>query len=85
MQRRVVTKWTNVLEVRTASITRALMEPVRTSETSVNFKVTTRRCIAEDFKFHTRRRENLNSYEILLHGFNKVLTIKHHNGASYDF
>jgi hypothetical protein len=36
-----------------------MMEAVRTSETSVNFNVTTRRYIPEDSKLHNRRRENL--------------------------
>jgi hypothetical protein len=49
--------------VRTASIIIALMmEAVRTSETSVNFNVTTQDNIPEDSKLHTRRRENLNSH-----------------------
>jgi len=39
------------------------MEAVRVSETSVNFKATTRRYIPEDFKLHTRRRENLKSHK----------------------
>jgi hypothetical protein len=38
-----------------------MMEAVRTSETSVNINVTTRRYIPEDCKLHTRRRENLKS------------------------
>jgi hypothetical protein len=41
-----------------------MMEAVRTSETSVNLNVTTRRYIPEDCKLHTRRRENLKSYRI---------------------
>jgi hypothetical protein len=41
-----------------------VMEAVRISETSVNFNVTTRRYIPEDSKLHTRRRENLKSYNI---------------------
>jgi hypothetical protein len=44
-----------------ASIVRA-MKAVRTSETSFNFNVTTRRCIPEDSKLHSRRRENLKSH-----------------------
>jgi hypothetical protein len=40
---------TDVSEVRTASITALMMEAVRTSETSINSKL------------HTRRRENLKS------------------------
>jgi hypothetical protein len=45
-----------------------MMEAVRTSETSVNFNVTTRRYIPEDSKPHTRRRENLKSLnQICLH------------------
>jgi hypothetical protein len=46
--------------MRTASIIRA-MEAVRTSETSVHSKQTTRSYIPEDSKLHTRRRENLKS------------------------
>jgi hypothetical protein len=38
------------------------MEAVRTSETSVNFNVTTRRYIPEDSKLHIRHRENLKSF-----------------------
>jgi hypothetical protein len=38
------------------------MEAVRTFETSVNFNVTTRRYIPEDYEPHTRRRENLKSH-----------------------
>jgi hypothetical protein len=36
-----------------------MMEAIRTSETSANVNVITRRYIAEDSKRHTRRRENL--------------------------
>jgi hypothetical protein len=39
-----------------------MMEAVRTSETPVNFNVTTRRYIPEDSKLQTRRRENLKSH-----------------------
>jgi hypothetical protein len=42
---------------------RLMMEAVRTSETSVNFNVTTRRYIPEDSKLHTRRCENLKSQD----------------------
>jgi hypothetical protein len=56
-------KLTDVSEVRTASIIRAMMEAVRSSETSVIFKVTIRRYIPEDSKLHTRRRENLKSHK----------------------
>jgi hypothetical protein len=55
---------TYVSEVRTASI-RAMMKVVRTSETSVNFIVTTWRYIPEDSKLHTLRRENLKSDSLL--------------------
>jgi hypothetical protein len=37
-------------------------DEVRTSETSVNFNMTTRRYIPEESKLHTRRRENLKSH-----------------------
>jgi hypothetical protein len=36
-----------------------MMEAVRTSETSVNFNVSTWPYILEEFKLHTRQRENL--------------------------
>jgi hypothetical protein len=39
-----------------------MMEAVRTSETSVNFNVTTGRYFPEDSKLHTRRHENLKSH-----------------------
>jgi hypothetical protein len=57
---------TEVSEVSTASIIRAMMEAlameaVRTSETSVHFNMTKRRYIPENSKLHTRRRENLKS------------------------
>jgi hypothetical protein len=45
----------------TASIIKAMMEAERTSETSVNFNLTTRRYIPEYSKLYTRRRENLKS------------------------
>jgi hypothetical protein len=61
--RRVVTlKLTDVSEVLTAFIIRAMMEAVRSSETFVNFSVTTRRYIPEDFILHNLRRENLKSH-----------------------
>jgi hypothetical protein len=51
MQRRVVTsKLTEIAEVRNASIIRAMMEAVRTSETSLNFGVIILRYIPEDCK-----------------------------------
>jgi hypothetical protein len=56
---------TDVSEVCTASIIIIIvimMEAVRTSETSVNVKLTTWHYIPEDFKFHTRHRENLKSH-----------------------
>jgi hypothetical protein len=46
---RVVTlKWTDVSEVRTASIIRVMNEEERASETSVHFNETTWRYIPED-------------------------------------
>jgi hypothetical protein len=57
---------TDVSEVRTASIIRAMSDLPddggNTSEMSVNFNVTTRRYITEDSKIHTRSRENLKSH-----------------------
>jgi hypothetical protein len=59
---------TDVSEVRTASVIRAIialmMEAVRTSETSVHFNVTTRRYIQEESKLHTGRREELKSHMV---------------------
>jgi hypothetical protein len=55
---------TDVSEVRTASIIIALIEAVRTSETSVNFTLTTRRYIPEDSKLHTRHSENRKSHSV---------------------
>jgi hypothetical protein len=43
-------KLTDVSEERTASIIALMMEAVRTSETSVDFNITTRRYIPEDSK-----------------------------------
>jgi hypothetical protein len=58
---------TDVSEVRTAFIIIALMmEAVCTPETSVNIYFTTRQHIPEDFKLHTRRRENLKSHKFEL-------------------
>jgi hypothetical protein len=42
-----------------------MMEALHTSETSVNFNVTTRRYIAEDSKLRTRRRKNLKSHTVM--------------------
>jgi hypothetical protein len=39
-----------------------MMEAVHTSETSVNFNMTTRRYIPENSKLHTRRCDNLKSH-----------------------
>jgi hypothetical protein len=54
---------TNVSDVCTASIIRVMialmMEAVHTSETSVNIYLTTWQYIPEDFKLHTRHREDL--------------------------
>jgi hypothetical protein len=38
---------------------------VRTSETSDNYNMTTRRYIPEDTELHTRRRENLKSHVLV--------------------
>jgi hypothetical protein len=50
----------------TTSIIILMMEAVRTSETSVNFNVTTLRYIPEDSKLHFRRRESLKSHTLLV-------------------
>jgi hypothetical protein len=71
---------TYVSEVRTASIIRAIialmMEAARTSETSVNFNVTTRRYIPKDSKLHTCCRENLKSH-ILTIVIKRVIFLRH--------
>jgi hypothetical protein len=60
---------TDVSDVRTASIIRAvMMEAVRTSDTSVNIYLTTLQYIPKGSKFHICRRENLKS-RILAYGF----------------
>jgi hypothetical protein len=60
MQRPVVLLvYTDVSEIRTASIIALMMKVVRTSETSVYTNKTTGRCIPEGSNLHTRRRENL--------------------------
>jgi hypothetical protein len=48
-------KLTDVAEVHTASIIALMMEAVSTSETSVNFNVTTRRYIPEDSKLRVHK------------------------------
>jgi hypothetical protein len=69
----VTLKLTNFSEVRTASIIIVLMmEAVHTSETSVNFNMTTWRYIPEDSKLHTRCRENLTSH-VLKFNINNVI------------
>jgi hypothetical protein len=63
--RRVVwQKFADVSE-KFASIVRAMMEALSTSETSVSFYETARRNIPQGCYLHTRRRENLNSHLIL--------------------
>jgi hypothetical protein len=55
------------------------METANTSETSLNFYKTTRRNNPEDNHFHTRRRENLKSYE---EGFFLISKIRTRNVES---
>jgi hypothetical protein len=64
----VTLKLTDVSALRTASIIALMMMAVRTSETSVNFNVTTWSHIPEDSKLYTHRRENLKSYIISTQG-----------------
>jgi hypothetical protein len=55
-------KMTDFSEILIASITRAkMMEPVSTSETSVNFYQTTWRSIPEDSHLYIRRYVNMKS------------------------
>jgi hypothetical protein len=56
IQNRAVSKYIDVLVVRTASIIMA-MAAVSTSETSVYFKQATRRHIPEGYHLQTRRRQ----------------------------
>jgi hypothetical protein len=65
IKRRVVSKQTDVSEMRTASITVQMMEAVRTSETSIYFK--TRRYIPEGCHLPTRRliTQNLTQFSLL--------------------
>jgi hypothetical protein len=63
---------TGVSEVLTSSFITLMMEAVLISETSVNFKVTTRRYIPEDSELHTRRRENLKSHTFILFLFGRT-------------
>jgi hypothetical protein len=54
---------TDVSEVRAASIIKALMiEAARTSKTSVDLQLRTRKYFPEDSELHTRRRENFKSH-----------------------
>jgi hypothetical protein len=46
-----------------------ILEALCTSETSVNFNVTTRRNIPEHSKLHTRRSEDLTSHTSLLYSY----------------
>jgi hypothetical protein len=65
MLRRVVWyKFSDILDVLTACIIRAMMEELSTFETSVNLHQTTQRNIPEDSQLHTRRCENLKSLKI---------------------
>jgi hypothetical protein len=66
---------TDVSEVRAASIIALMIEATRTSETSVDIYLTTRRYIPEDnSEHHTRRRENLkpHTFQIYLSNFSGV-------------
>jgi hypothetical protein len=63
-------EYTDVSEVHTACIIRAMMEAVFASESSVYSNEITWHYIPEDFKLHNRRLENLKSHLIFL-----VLTI----------
>jgi hypothetical protein len=53
---------TDVSEVLAASIIRAMMNAIRTSETSVDIHLRTWQYIPEDSELHIRRRENLKSH-----------------------
>jgi hypothetical protein len=52
--------------IRAMSLIALMMEAARTSETLVNFYQTTRRYNPEDRHFHTHRRDNLKSYNLLV-------------------
>jgi hypothetical protein len=57
------------------------MQLVCTNETSVNFNMTTRRYIPEDYKLHTSRHENLKSHTAYNFHGNKLLTLKMYEQA----
>jgi hypothetical protein len=61
----------DVSEVRTVSITRAMMEAVRTSKMSANLNESTRRYIPESCHLHTHRHKNL-KFRILISSFNGI-------------
>jgi hypothetical protein len=61
--------YTDVSAVRTSSVISAMMEAVRTSETSVFFNETARLYIPQGCHVHTRRRENLKSFLLLFTSF----------------
>jgi hypothetical protein len=52
----------NLLSFRTRSLIALMIEAVCNSETSVSIYLTTRQCLPEDSKPHTRRHENLKSH-----------------------
>jgi hypothetical protein len=60
-------------------INSALKEEVRTSKTSVNFNVTTRRYILKDCKLHTRCRESLKSHK----GYKRLTTSSTRKPTAY--
>jgi hypothetical protein len=69
---------TNVSEALTASIIRATIEAVSTSETLLNFYQTTQRKILEDSHLRTRRPENLKSHlltEMVTGGGNEFFAV----------
>jgi hypothetical protein len=59
-EKKIVGKPASIIRVMSDTIA-LMMEAESTSETSVNFYVTTRRNISEDSHLHTRRRESLKS------------------------
>jgi hypothetical protein len=75
LRRGVPQKLNDVSEVVTASIIRAMMEAVSTSDVSVNFYETTRLNFPEDSHLHTRRRENLKSHLVISNFLRKVAII----------
>jgi hypothetical protein len=59
-----------------------MMKAVRTSETSVHFKETTRCYIPEDCHLHTSHRENLQSHTTRIHNNKNLQALRWRGGIA---